>query len=132
MGAWDQLVDRLATWISGPQAAPKPKVEVVAVTPVPTRAAAAPVAEGPPQGTLFVRTKQQADIFVDGKAVGEAPGLKLALEPGWYTVKAVPRGEGHTWTARTRIDADMQREVALDLSQAPPPPLKRREQRGRR
>jgi hypothetical protein len=132
MGAWDRLVDQLATLISGPQAPPKPKVEVVAVKPVPTRPAPGAVPDLPPQGTLFVRTKQQAEIFVDGKAVGDAPGLKLALDPGWYTVKAVPRGEGFTWTARTRIDADMLREVALDLSQAPPPPLKRREQRGRR
>jgi hypothetical protein len=135
---WDRLVDALASRFAGGQAGPKRKqgakvsVEVVEVEPKAATVRAAPGPAEPPHGTLYVRTKQSAEIFVDGKSVGEAPGLKLELDPGWYTVKAVPRGEGFTWTARTRIDPDMLREVALDLDQEPPPPLKRKESRRRK
>ena len=137
-GFWDRLVDALASRFAGGQAGQQRKqgakvsVEVVELEPRPAAARAAPGPAEPPHGTLYVRTKQSAEIFVDGKPVGDAPGLKLELDPGWYTVKAVPKGEGFTWTARTRIDADMLREVALDLDQEPPPPLKRKESRRRR
>lgn len=137
-GFWDRLVDALASRFAGGQAGQKGKqgakvsVEVVDVDPKSAAARAAPGPAEPLHGTLYVRTKQSAEIFVDGKPVGDAPGLKLELDPGWYTVKAVPKGEGFTWTARTRIDADMLREVALDLEQEPPPPLKRKESRRRR
>lgn len=137
-GLWDRLVDALAAAFTGgpPAGGGKKKAKIdVEVVELEPKAAAAKPTPGPAEalmGTLYVRTKQSAEVFVDGKLVGEAPGLKLSLEPGWYTVKAVPRGEGFTWTARTRIDADMLREVALDLGQEPPPPLRRKEARRRR
>jgi len=72
-----------------PAPAPEPPPPEPAAEPPPEAAAddaPAPAPEPEPRGTLSLRTDEPAEVFVDGRSVGEAP-VSVELAPGTYAVR---------------------------------------------
>jgi serine/threonine-protein kinase len=96
---------RTAGPISTPIAAAAAPLQQCGVAPANTPPAPSAVAAGSDEGFLNINSIPAATCFLDGKAIGSTPMMRVSVHAGLHTVKFVNADRGIAKSVTVKVDA---------------------------